>query len=212
MTVDITTPETVPAAPVAGEPHPAPRRATVPVLAVWTLRVQVEIVLIYAGLVKLNSDWLGLEPLGSWLAENSDFPLIGHLFPETWVAATAAYGTIALHLVGGPLLLWRPARIYVFAVYCAFHAMNHFLFHIGIFPWMTMAATLLFFDPDWPRQLAAQARALFRGGGRAESSRDVGGPSPATAAGGRLSVGRRLALFAAALCGSPDTEGIVGIV
>ncbi len=28
--------------------------------------------------------------------------------------------------------------------------MNHFMFNIGIFPWLTMAATLMFLEPDWP--------------------------------------------------------------
>ena len=31
--------------------------------------------------------------------------------------------------------------------------LNALLWNIGIFPWFTMAATLLFFPPDWPRQL-----------------------------------------------------------
>jgi hypothetical protein len=40
----------------------------------------------------------------------------------------------------------------VFLVYAAFHTINHFSFHIGIFPWLTLFGTLIFFEPDWPRR------------------------------------------------------------
>lgn len=36
---------------------------------------------------------------------------------------------------------------------CFFHSMNKILFNIGIFPYVMMASTTLFFAPDWPRKL-----------------------------------------------------------
>ncbi len=126
---------------------------SVPSWSIWLFRLQFEVVYIYAGVVKINPDWLRLEPLGMWLARRHDFPFIGHLFTEDWGVAIAAYGVIALHIIGAPLLLFRRTRLYVTAVYFAFHLMNHFMFQIGIFPWLTMAGTMMFFDPDWPRQL-----------------------------------------------------------
>ncbi len=133
--------------------RPGTRSATVPAWSIWLFRLQFEVVYIYAGVVKINPDWLRLEPLGMWLARRHDFHFIGHLFTEDWVVAIAAYGVIALHIIGAPLLLFRRTRLYVTAVYFAFHLMNHFMFQIGIFPWLTMAGTMMFFDPDWPRQL-----------------------------------------------------------
>ncbi len=129
------------------------RDRRVPSWSIWLFRLQFEVVYIYAGLVKINPDWLRLEPLGMWLARRDDAPLIGHLLTEDWVVAIAAYGVIILHIVGAPLLLFRRTRIYVTAVYFAFHLANHFMFQIGIFPWLTMAGTMMFFDPNWPRQL-----------------------------------------------------------
>jgi len=67
--------------------------------------------------------------------------------------ALASYGVIALHIIGAPLLLIKKTRLPVFIIYCVFHITNTFVFDIGIFPWMTIAATLLLFDPDWPRQV-----------------------------------------------------------
>ena len=65
---------------------------------------------IFAGIVKVNADWLRLEPLGMWLARRDDWPLVGELLTQDWVVALAAYGSIAIHIVGAPLLLWRRTR------------------------------------------------------------------------------------------------------
>ena len=132
--------------------RPGTRSATVPAWSVWLFRLQFEVVYLYAGIVKLNPDWLRLEPMGMWLAQNKGLALIGPLFVQDWVVAIAVYGAIVLHLGGAPLLLFRRTRAYVIVIYFAFHLMNHFLFQIGIFPWLTMAATLIFLEPDWPKQ------------------------------------------------------------
>ena len=126
---------------------------TVARIHMWLLKGQTEIVLIYAGLVKLNSDWLALEPLRSWLLERRDKVFFGWVWEYDWVITTSNYGVIALHILGAPLLLWKRTRLPIFIVYCAFHVSNHFVFDIGIFPWMTIAMSTLFFATDWPRLL-----------------------------------------------------------
>lgn len=111
--------------------------------------------------MKINPDWLHLEPMTMWLGNRTDFPLIGSLFTETWVVAVASYGSILLHVVGAPLLLFRRTRMAVFILYVVFHSFNHMLFNIGIFPWLTIAGTTIFFAPDWPRRvLAVTARII----------------------------------------------------
>ncbi|WP_371036848.1 HTTM domain-containing protein [Rhodosalinus sp. FB01] len=130
-------------------------RAThVPYAAVFILRAQMEIMLIYAGLVKLTPDWLAGEPLGLWLRAQAGDHWFGFLFQYDWVILAGTWGAVALHIVGAPLLLWERTRLAVFLVYCVFHAANALFFNIGIFPWLTIAATTIFFAPDWPRQFA----------------------------------------------------------
>lgn len=132
---------------------PAPGlRAATPAWSVWLFRLQFEVMYIFAGIVKINADWLRLEPLGMWLARRDDWPLVGELLTQDWVVAVASYGSIAIHIIGAPLLLWRRTRGPVMVLYFAFHLLNHFLFNIGIFPWVAMAGTLLFLEPDWPRR------------------------------------------------------------
>lgn len=119
------------------------------------LRIQTDIVLIYAGLVKLNEDWLNLVPLRAWLLSDADVLFYGSLLQHEGVVAAANYGVIALHVLGAPLLFFQRTRLPVFVLYCAFHVLNHHSFDIGIFPWMTIAASTLFFAPEWPRRIAA---------------------------------------------------------
>lgn len=150
--------------------RPSIRRDTVPGWAVWVFRLQLEVILLYAGLVKLNPDWLRLEPMGMWLAGRADLPIVGQYFTEDWAVAVASYGVIALHLIGAPMLLFRRTRLYAMAIYVVFHLMNVVLFRIGIFPWMTIMAMLLFLEPDWPRRVVRklgewQARGIRRGSG-----------------------------------------------
>lgn len=125
--------------------------ATVPRWSIVVLLLQLEIILIIAGIVKLNVDWLNLEPLRMWMhARRDDYPPF-----FTWLTGDAgialgAYGAIALHLLGAPLLFFRWARPWVLAAYGVFHLVNHTVFNIGIFPWFTWFASFLFFRPDWP--------------------------------------------------------------
>ena len=125
--------------------------ARIPAWSLWILRAQMEVMLLYAGIVKLNPDWLQGEPLGKWLAQSADLPIIGPWLLNDTVVLMGAWGSAFLHLIGAVMLLFKSTRIYAFGIYCLFHLANSVFFDIGIFPWLTIAATLLFFDPDWPK-------------------------------------------------------------
>ncbi len=169
---------------------PAIASNTVPAWTRFWLVVQLEIVLIYAGLVKLNLDWLNLEPMRLWMNNRSQdaHPFFQMLTQDAGIAI-ASYSVILLHLVGAPLLLWRRTRLWVFFIYCFFHLTNATVFNIGIFPWMTIAATLVLFDPNWPRQLYAwwQVKRGSRLSDTAVQKKLDFGSEPATTMGWRLS-------------------------
>ncbi|SMF63298.1 Vitamin K-dependent gamma-carboxylase [Tistlia consotensis] len=144
--------------------RPGFRRRSVPGWSVWLIRMQFEVMYLYAGIVKVNADWLRLEPMGMWLARRDYLPVVGPLLDTDWMAALTSYGSILLHLVGAPLLLFRRTRGYVVVVYLLFHLSNHVLFQIGIFPWLAIAGTLMFLSPDWPRRLVAGLADRIRSG------------------------------------------------
>ena len=135
------------------------RSDTVPVWTVWLLRFQVGIPYFFAGVAKLNFDWLGRgEPLGMWLARQTDFPVIGGLFTSEPFVRALAFGSTALDLSVPFLLLHRRTRAFAYGGALVFHFMNSRLFNIGMFPWMMILATTIFFDADWPRRLVRAVR------------------------------------------------------
>ncbi len=142
-----------------------PRRAsaTTPYWTYVLLGTQLEIILIHAGLVKINYDWLNLEPLRLWLNYRSvDENWLLQFLTMDWGIAIASYGAIALHLIGAPLLLFKRTRLIVLGIYASFHLTNAFVFNIGIFPWFTLFASLLLFDKDWPKQVWSWMRSRSR--------------------------------------------------
>lgn len=132
----------------------------VPLWQLAMLRAQIGFVYIFAGIAKLNPDWLAGEPLRTWLARRSDYPVIGPLLEEEWMVAAFSYGGLLLDLFVVPALLWHRTRLYAFAAAVGFHLLNAWLFRIGVFPWMMIAATTLFLAPDWPSRLSARLRGL----------------------------------------------------
>jgi vitamin K-dependent gamma-carboxylase len=132
---------------------PALATGTVPAWALWILRLQVGAVYFYAGLAKLDGDWLlHAQPLNLWFTARTETPIIGSLLAEPWVAYAASWGVLAFELAAVPLLLWSRSRPYIYAVIIAFHAMTHVFFDIGMFPFIMVVAATVFFAPDWPRR------------------------------------------------------------
>ena len=143
---------------VAARRRPGQRSQTAPAWTLWMLRVQIGIVYFFGGVAKLNADWLAGEPMRKWLAAETGFPLIGRFFTEEWMVYGFVWGGLALDLFIVPAMLWKRTRIPAFAGVTLFHLMNSQLFGIGIFPWLMIAANLLFLPPDWPRRLVGRAR------------------------------------------------------
>ncbi len=121
-----------------------------PLLALVLLRAQLLIVYGYAALAKANGDWLQGEPLRQWLKGRGDLPLIGSLLLHPATPWFMSWAGLLLDLLAVPFLCWRRTRLAMFLALCCFHLLNACLFDIGIFPWMAIAATTLFFAPDWP--------------------------------------------------------------
>jgi len=123
--------------------------STVPVWTLWLLRFQLCVVYIFAGLAKVNTDWLlEAQPMRIWLAARSDLPIIGEFLAQTWVAYAASW-TGALYDLTIPIwLLWARTRKWAYLAVIVFHLMTSVLFNIGMFPWIMMVATLVFFPPD----------------------------------------------------------------
>ena len=127
---------------------------------VWALRAQVGIVYVFAGIAKLNGDWLfHAQPLRLWLADRTHLPVIGPFLDEPLVAYAASWGSAAFDCTIVAWLLWRRSRPWAYAVLVVFHIATWLLFpKIGVFPWVMIFCALVFFPSDWPRQLAKRVK------------------------------------------------------
>ena len=129
------------------------RPPTMPRWVLWLLRAQVGIPYFYGGIAKINKDWLRGEPMHTWLLARADYPVIGLFADKLWFAYLFSYGGLLLDLLAVPFLLWKPTRLLTFLVLVLFHFTNGWIFNIGVFPWMMLVATTIFFKPDWPLKL-----------------------------------------------------------
>jgi vitamin K-dependent gamma-carboxylase len=138
--------------------RPSLRSDFAPAWSLWLLRFQIGVVYFFGGLAKLSPDWLRGEPIRFQLAHSTGAPIVGRFFREEWAAYAVSYGGLLFDLLVVPLLLWRRTRVAAFCVAVLFHLINALWLPIGIFPWLAIAATALFFPPDWPRRLLAACR------------------------------------------------------
>lgn len=148
---------------------PALHTSTVPAWTLNLLRFQVGVVYFFAGLAKVNADWLlHAQPLRMWLAARSDLPIVGPWLNELWVACAASWCGAIFDLTIPFLLLHRRTRAPAYVAVIVFHISTWLLFNIGMFPWIMMVAALVMFPADWPRVLGSRmanycGRTLFSG-------------------------------------------------
>ncbi|SEL36934.1 Vitamin K-dependent gamma-carboxylase [Aquimarina amphilecti] len=118
----------------------------------WTIdviKLLLGIVYFYAGLAKLNSDWLvKAMPLKIWLPSKYDIPLIGDLMQEQWVHYAFSYTGAIYDLTIPFLLLFRKTRIFAFIMVVVFHVLTRVLFPIGMFPYIMIVGALIFFESN----------------------------------------------------------------
>lgn len=126
-------------------------RAThIPQWCIDSLKVFVCVVYVYAGLAKMNSDWLlNAHPLRIWLPAKNDLPVIGWLFNYVWVAFAFSWLGCLYDLTIPFFLLKKTTRAYAYAAVIVFHVLTAILFPIGMFPYIMIATALIFFSADF---------------------------------------------------------------
>jgi hypothetical protein len=131
--------------------RPYERTATTPFWCLALFPLLMGIVYFFGGIAKLNEDWIRhAMPLQLWLAAKADLFLIGPLVAWEGTAWFMAWGGALFDLSIVWLLLWRRTRVFGFVLAIGFHFINLLIFNIGIFPYLSVALTALFFPPDWP--------------------------------------------------------------
>jgi len=135
----------------------------IPAWTVDILKLLLAIVYFYAGLAKLNSDWLiEAMPLKIWLPNNSELPVIGWLLNQNWVHYAFSWTGAVYDLTIVFLLLNKRTRIFGFCLVVIFHILTKILFPIGVFPYIMIVSSLIFFDSNFHKRcLWALARVTY---------------------------------------------------
>lgn len=122
-----------------------------PYWPLFLLQFLMGVVYFYGGIAKINPDWWRAMPLRLWLPAKADVPLIGDLLKAPEAAYFMAYGGMIFDLLVVPLLACKRTRWFALGMAIFFHCTNALVFNIGIFPYLSLCLTALFFAPEFPR-------------------------------------------------------------
>ena len=114
------------------------------------LKIQITILYFYAGIAKINYDWL-IEalPLKIWLPAHDNIPLIGSIF--SWEFTPYLFSWIGM-LFDTFIILFlinKKTRLWAYIAVIVFHTLNGLLFQIGVFPLVMIGIVPIFFSDKW---------------------------------------------------------------
>ena len=134
--------------------NPKLKTAKVPAWTIQILLLQLMIVYTFAGIAKLQPDWLfRAMPLSIWLPEHSDLPILGYFFQFKITAFAFSWVAAFYDLTIAYFLLFRRTRSIAYFFVLVFHLMTYLLFNIGLFPFIMIGSTLIFFPADFHQKL-----------------------------------------------------------
>jgi hypothetical protein len=143
--------------------NPKIKAETIPRWTIDSLKVFVCMLYFFAGLAKINSDWLfEAQPLRIWLPAKNDLPIIGKFFNNVWAAYLFSL-VGCLYDLTIPFLLWnKSTRVFAYAAVVVFHVLTSLLFPIGMFPYIMIATAIIFFPAPFHERVARFIKPVFR--------------------------------------------------
>ncbi len=143
--------------------NPGLLQRRIPRWTVFVFQLQLGIVYTYAGLWKINYDWLvNALPLKIWLPANDRLPLIGWLFDQKITPWLFSWAGMLYDLTIVFWLSWSRTRYWAYLTVIVFHGLTGLLFQIGVFPLVMVGATLVFFPEKWHRKRLGRLSAFFK--------------------------------------------------
>jgi hypothetical protein len=126
-------------------------------------QLQMFTVYLFAGIAKLNHSWLfEAQPLKMWLPAFSHYYIIGDLMEKDWVAYCFSWFGCVYDLVIGFLLFNRRTVNFAYVLVIIFHTATAAFFNIGMFPYIMMTITIIFFKEEFHLKLLDALRSLLR--------------------------------------------------
>nr|WP_321221565.1 HTTM domain-containing protein [uncultured Psychroserpens sp.] len=127
----------------------------------WVFIIQLFILYTYASIAKMYPDWLDLSVPELLMKSKKHYFLVGNVLQQKFVHYLIAYGGILFDGLIIPLLLWKRTRKVAFFASIFFHLFNSFIFQVGIFPYLSLAFAVFFFEPKVIQKLFLKRKPLF---------------------------------------------------
>lgn len=121
-------------------PEVKKNRLEAPAWYYYLMLFHISIVYFYAGVAKLNADWLSGNTVSVMMNVKPSMKLF------------YAYGGLLFDLLIVPLLIIRKTRVVAFVVTVIFHITNVINFGLATFPWFSIMMSAMFFGSSWPRK------------------------------------------------------------
>ena len=137
----------------------------IPKWNVDSIKLMICIVYFYAGIAKINTDWLiEAQPLKIWLTSKYDLPIVGNtLFQMNWVHVFFSWAGMFYDLLIAFILLYRRTRPFGFFLVITFHIMTAILFPaIGMFPYIMITSSIIFLEPETHKKILNNCFSLFK--------------------------------------------------
>ena len=128
--------------------HPEIKKIAMPRWVWLVLVLQMWIVYTYGAIAKLYPDWWDGTFPALIMSTKKDYWLVGSFLQKHWIRYAIAYFGFFFDLLNVPLLLWKKTRIPTFLFAIFFHLFNSFIFHIGIFPYLSLAFMVFLFPSE----------------------------------------------------------------
>lgn len=121
--------------------------------ALLVIKIHIAILYIYAGLAKINYDWL-IEalPLRIWVPANDKLPIIGGLFAWEFTPYLFAWIGMLFDTFIIFFLIYKPTRLFAYMAVVIFHTLTGIMFQIGVFPLVMMGIVTIFFSNEWHKK------------------------------------------------------------
>ena len=133
----------------------------IPAWCINCILFQLALVYFLAGLAKLNPYWLTeAMPLRIWLPTKSGIPIIGALLEAEWTAYLFSWGGALYDLSIVGFLLYKRTRVIAFIAVVVFHILTAALFQIGMFPYIMILSSFIFFSGNWHESLQGKIKNL----------------------------------------------------
>jgi hypothetical protein len=141
--------------------NPSLKSNSMPNWCRWIFIIQLFILYTYASIAKMYPDWLDLTVPELLMKSKQHYFLVGNVLQQKFVHYMIAYGGILFDGLIIPLLLWKRTRRISFFLSIFFHLFNSFIFQVGIFPYLSLAFAVFFFEPRVIQKLFLKGKTLF---------------------------------------------------